>query len=267
MYVLRRWWQRYRNLALMTGLALGSAWAFKQTDGAIVFEVYERLSRPFQVGEARRATLSNAKIRELQQRLAEIEQENDRLRGLLDYTPKLESEPLFAPVVGRSADRWWQHIILGRGRQDGIQAGDVVTAPGGIVGRVITVTENSSRVLLVSDATSRVGVTVVESRAMGILRGKTSNRAVLEFFDKLPEVKEGDAVVTSSYSQRFPSSVPIGTVIAVDLNASPAPQAEIELSAPLSSLEWVVVYPKPTKPLPDDAAEPVDEANSPVELE
>ncbi|MDC0834495.1 rod shape-determining protein MreC [Leptolyngbya valderiana BDU 20041] len=266
MFVLRRWWERYGTLALVAAASLGMAVAFKHTDGAVVFELYQRISRPFQADPDRQHELVNARIRELQQRLAEVEQENQRLQELLDYKPQSTGEPIFAPVVGRSADRWWQHALLGRGRQDGIETDHVVMASGGLVGRVISVTDSSSRILLVSDASSRVGVTVTRSRAMGVLRGKGSNTAVLEFFEKLPDVREGDAIATSTYSQRFPSKVPVGTVVSVNLNASPAPQAEIELSAPLAALEWVVVYPEPSKPLPEGAAEPIEDDVEEVEL-
>lgn len=267
MYVLRRWWTRYRNWAVLAGLALGSAWAFKQTDGAIVFEAYSRLSRPFQLGEAQQGELTDARVLELQQRLAEVEQENSQLRNLLDYESEIGGEPVFAPVVGRSADRWWQQIVLGRGTAHDIEVGDVVAAPGGAIGRVVSTTENSSRVLLVSDPSSRVGVTVNRSRAMGVLRGRSSDRATIEFFEKVPDIKEGDAILTSRYSPRFPSGLPIGTVVEVNLNASPTPQAEVQLSAPLSSLEWVAIYPQPSKGLPTESAEPVEESDIPVELE
>ncbi|MBO9998100.1 MAG: rod shape-determining protein MreC [Cyanobacteria bacterium SID2] len=257
MYVLRRWWERYGTLTFLVALSVGAAFAFKQTDGAILFELYQRLSRPFQGDPSRQNELVNAHVTELQHRLVEVERENQRLKDLLSYKTQSTGEPIFAPVVGRSSDRWWQHAILGRGRQDGIRESYVVMASGGLVGRVISVTENTSRILLVSDASSRVGVTVSRSRAMGVLRGKGSNHAVMEFFEKLPDVREGDAIATSTYSPRFPSKVPLGTVVSVNLNASPAPQAEIELSVPLGSLEWVAIYPNPSKPLPDESAEPI----------
>ncbi len=116
--------------------------------------------------------------------------------------------------------------------------------PGGLVGRVVSVTPNSSRVLLLSDATSRVGATVSRSRSMGFMRGQGSNRAVLQFFDKVPDVRRGDVVSTSPVSQLFPPGLPLGRVESVNLDKSPAPEAVIELTAPVSYLEWVIVYPE-----------------------
>jgi rod shape-determining protein MreC len=72
----------------------------------------------------------------------------------------------------------------------------------------------------------------------------------MEFFNKDPVVKVGDAVSTSNFSQLFPPGLPIGKVVALNLNKSPAPEAIIELTAPLAFLETVVVYPH--KPLSDN---------------
>jgi rod shape-determining protein MreC len=115
-------------------------------------------------------------------------------------------------------------------------------APGGLVGRVEAVTPNTSRVLLISDPTSRVGVMLSRSRHMGILRGTGTQNAILDFFDKDPKVEVGDVVVTSGLSSFYPAGVVVGTVRAINLDASPAPQATVELSAPLGLLEWALIY-------------------------
>jgi len=80
-----------------------------------------------------------------------LRSQNQKLKELLGYTAPQTPQGIAAPVVGRSADHWWQQVTLGRGTQAGIQVGLIVTAPGGLVGRVISVTPNTSRVLLISD--------------------------------------------------------------------------------------------------------------------
>jgi rod shape-determining protein MreC len=145
--------------------------------------------------------------------------------------------------VGRSADYWWQQVTLGRGSQDGIKEGFVVTGIGGLVGRVISVTPHTSKVLLVSDPSSRVGASISRSRDMGLIKGQGDQTAVMQFFEKVPDVRPGDIVTTSAVSTRFPSGLPIGKVKSVNLESGPAPEATIELSAPLNYLEWVIVHP------------------------
>lgn len=243
MYVLQRWWERYGIQAALVGAALGTALFVRQTQGGVLLETYQLITRPFHSKPTQPDRLANAQTQELQQRLIELESRNQRLEELLGFVKAKKTQGVTAPVIGRSANHWWQQVILGRGSQDGIRAGSIVLSPGGLVGRVSSVTSNTSQVLLLSDPSSRVGVTISRSRYMGFMRGKSANRAVMEFFEKVPDVRRGDVVSTSSFSQLFPAGIPIGRIESVDLNKSPAPEAVIELSAPINYLEWATVYP------------------------
>ena len=77
---------------------------------------------------------------------------------------------------------------------------------------------------------------------MGVLRGRSSQLAVMEFFERSPEVQAGDTVVTSGLSSLYPSSLIVGRIQSVDLEANPAPKAVVELSAPIGLLEWGIIY-------------------------
>lgn len=244
MFILRRWWDRKGVAIALGGLTLSAAWMIRQTQGAALFEAYQVMTRPFQLGPTKEERYTNARVQELQQRLGELESQNQKLKELLDYSKTQKLKGMSAPIVGRSADHWWQQITLGRGSQDGINVGSIVMGSGGLVGRIVNVTPNSSRVLLISDATSKVGAVVSRSRSMGFMRGQGSNRAVLQFFEKVPDVRRGDVISTSPVSQLFPPGLPLGRVESVNLDKSPAPEAVIELTAPVSYLEWVIVYPE-----------------------
>lgn len=241
---MRRWWDRHGVAIVLGGLTLSAAWLVRQTQGAALFETYQLINRPFQLGPTKEERLTDSRVLELRQRLVELESQNQKLKDLLDYAKTTKKQGTVAPIIGRSADHWWQQVTLGRGSQHGIKVGSIVMAPGGLVGRVVSVTRNSSRVLLISDATSRAGAVISRSRSMGFMRGQGSNRAVLQFFDKVPDVRRGDAVSTSPVSQLFPGGLPVGRVESVNLDKSPAPEAIIELTAPVSYLEWVIVYPE-----------------------
>jgi rod shape-determining protein MreC len=244
MFILRRWWDRHGVAIVLGGLTLSAAWFVRETQGAALFEAYQFITSPFQVGATKEERINDARVNELQQRLVELEIQNQKLKELLDYSKTQKQKGIVAAIVGRSADHWWQQITLGRGSNDGIQKDYFVMGPGGLVGRIVSVTPNSSRVLLISDPTSKVGAVVSRSRSMGFMRGQGSNRAVLQFFDKVPDVRRGDVISTSPVSELFPPGLPLGRVEAVNLEKSPAPEAVIELTSPISYLEWVVVYPK-----------------------
>ncbi|NEQ44485.1 MAG: rod shape-determining protein MreC [Leptolyngbya sp. SIOISBB] len=243
MFALRRWWNQYALKAGLVALLLVAALGMRENGGAVIYEMYRWVTRPFHPGPSREAVLQSSYAQELQQQLVELESQNRSLRQIVegDRPPLAESTP--AAVIGRSAGDWWQQIVISRGERDGISLDDVVTGPGGLIGRVTAVSPNSSRVLLVSDPTSRVGARVSRSRATGYIRGTMGQQVVMEFFDKIPDVKVGDVVTTSAYSKLFPQDIPIGRVVALDLSKSPAPEVTVELTAPLSIVEWVEVIP------------------------
>jgi len=238
----RKWWDLRLQIALL-GLAVTAAWGVRQTQGAALFEVYNLVTRPFQSNGSGQEQLISARTQELQAQILELETQNQKLKELLGYVSAKKPAGIVAPIVGRSAGHWWQQVTLGRGSNDGIKTDFTVMGPGGLVGRVTSVTPNTSLVQLVSDAESQFGVGITRTRYMGFMRGKGGNQAVMEFFDNVPNVKPGDVVSTSSFSQLFPPGLPVGKVVSVDMNKAPAPEAVVEFSAPMNSLEWAVVYP------------------------
>jgi rod shape-determining protein MreC len=223
----------------------------RQTQGALLLEMYQVITRPLQMLQpvpSSEERLRDVRLLELQTRIVDLESQNKKLQDLLGYVEKepLASRPIPARVVGRSADNWWQQVTLNRGSNVGIQEGFIVKADGGLVGLVESVTPNTSRVLLISDLKSQVGVTISRTAAKGVLRGDASAEAVLEFYEKVPDVKVGDLISTSTYSQKFPAGLAVGRVKSLDLKKLPASVARVELFPPIRSLDWVGVYPKPT---------------------
>ncbi|MHC5611140.1 MAG: rod shape-determining protein MreC [Nostoc sp.] len=250
MVTIRRWWDRKGLQIGLLALVVGSAWILRQTQGQLVLETYQAITRPLEMlqsGPTPEERLRDAQILELQTRIVDLESQKAKLQDLLGYVEKepLASRPIPARVIGRSADQWWQQVTLNRGTNVGIGEGFVVKADGGLVGLVESVTPNTSRVLLISDLNSQVGVSVSRTAAKGVLRGDSSAEAVLEFYEKVPNVKVGDLVSTSTYSQKFPSGLAVGRIKSLDLKKLPASVAKIELFPPIRSLDWVAVYPKP----------------------
>lgn len=243
MFTVRRWWDRHGSQIIITGVVLGTAWFLRETQGAAIAEIYHRITHPFGVQPTPEEQLTNARILELEAQLAEVEGQKQKLESLIQQGKEQEEAVIIAPIIARSADHWWQQVTIGRGSEDGIQEGFVVSGIGGLVGRVIEVTPNTSRVLLISDSRSRVGVVVSRNRQMGFLRGQGSDRVVMQFFEKVPDIRPGDTVVTSQLSRLFPAGIPVGQVESVNLEGSPAPEAIIKFTAPISNLEWVYVHP------------------------
>ncbi|MGR3274204.1 rod shape-determining protein MreC [Acaryochloris marina NIES-2412] len=242
MLFLFRWWERYRLGLILAILCLGGAWVFSRSQGVGLLEVFRFANRPVQPDAVQQKQLVDAQTKQLRQQLADLESRNQTLQKLVDHKSVKNKQAIAVPVLGRSGDNWWQQLTLSKGQNHGIKVGSVVFAPGGLVGRVTAVSQNTSRVLLVTDPTSRIGVIVTRSRHMGIFQGQSSTEALITFFDKDPDVKVGDAVVTSSLSRLFPPGLPVGKIKTLKLEQNYNPQAIVELAVPISKLEWVSVY-------------------------
>ena len=240
---IRSWWERYSFQTAIVATGIGLAWLIRQTQGVAIMETYQFLSRPFQSSVSKQELLQDAETRELRYRLTELESQNQRMKELLQVKANQADAGVWAVVIGRGADSWWNQILVGKGSNDGVKTGFVVVGPGGLVGRVSYVSPNSSQILLVSDPNSQVGVVISRSRYTGMLKGQSQNTAILEFFERDPDAKVGDIVHTSQFSTLYPENVPVGRIRSINLDKQPSPEAIVEFSTPLGLLEYVKVYP------------------------
>lgn len=229
--VLRSW----PLLFLLLGLV-----AVRMSKGAGLNDLYALLSRPFWPGSAQSEWLRRAQDVGDRLRLDQLERENRRLRGLLGLSNR-PGRGLSAPVISRDPAGWWQQLLLGRGSLHGIQAGDAVLGPGGLIGSISSVTPATATVRLLTDPGSRVGVWLGRSRHSGLLSGIGTARPVLRFLEKDPDARPGDVVYTSPASTLVPPNLPVGVIQTIDEAADPAPEALVQLSAPVDSVDWVQV--------------------------
>ena len=242
--IKRRKWLRYSIQFLASFGIVALAWLVVNTQRSLILETYSLLTRPLYKEPSLESPHSvNLRVEELKAQVTELKAQNKQLKTLLKYTENRPEKTILAPVIARSPDQWWDQVILGRGQTAGIKTGYIVTGTGGLVGRIIEVTPNTSRVLLISNPTSTIGGIINRSRSMGIIKGKNNAQAVIQFFEKVPSVKKGDLVMTSSVSQLFPSGYLIGKIKSLQPSQGPAPEAIIQLTASVSSLEWVLVHP------------------------
>jgi rod shape-determining protein MreC len=214
--------------------------AVRLSKGAMLADAYAVLSRPFWPGTAQSEWLRSARRVEDGARLAQLERDNQRLRTLLELQ-KQNPDRVTAPVISREAAGWWRQLLLGQGSISGIRAGQAVLGPGGLVGLVGSVTPTTASVILLTDPRSRVGVWVGRTQHHGLLTGIGTARPLLRFLEKDPQARPGDVVVTSPASTLVPPNLPVGVIQTLDANADPAPEAVVQLIAPLSALDWVQV--------------------------
>jgi rod shape-determining protein MreC len=141
--------------------------------------------------------------------------EGRRLARLLEMKEALQAPTLAASVVGEDLSTWSRTLVINQGSSSGLKEGMAVVAADGIVGQIIKVASESSRVLLLTDHASGISATIQRSRARGVVKGKGEGLCSLEFTTREEDVKVGDQVVASGIGGVFMKGLPIGEVTMV----------------------------------------------------
>ena len=147
--------------------------------------------------------------------LTELEKENTRLKNLLQSKQSQIPNSIAARVIGYDPSGWVQSVTLNRGSQDGIRVNSAVVESAGVVGQVISVSPNTSRVLLITDRASNVDGLIQESRTRGVLEGNGTNFAEFRYVNESDAVQIGDKIISSGMDLVYPKGLVLGVVINV----------------------------------------------------
>lgn len=137
-------------------------------------------------------TEQNAELRrELQQMKSwkeaalQLEQENAKLRDLnqVRLDPKLTY--VTGVVLADSGSPFRQSVLLNVGERDGILDGWPVMDGIGLVGRVSGVGKDTSRVMLLTDTSSRIPITIQPSGQQAVLAGDNTRNPPIDFLETL----------------------------------------------------------------------------------
>lgn len=186
--------------AELTGEGLGSIWSslFGASAGATARLRAENLQLKAQLVE-----------------LDETQKENARLQRLLDFAVRQDERTVAARVIGVDATSWFRTITIDRGTQDQLREGMAVVTAQGVVGRIVTCTPRSSRILLIVDSASKLSTLIERTRARGICRGD-GEALVLDYLPLTADVQQGDILVTSGLGGGFPKGLVVGSVASVE---------------------------------------------------
>lgn len=182
-------------------------------------------------------------------RLAAMEEENALLREQAKVSLQSGFERIGAQVVSRVTEPDQSVLVIDRGRQDEVEVGQAVLAGDGVVvGKIISLTERTATVQLVTDPRSRFASTLSgESRLLGVVEGRGNGAARMTYIPASQPIKKDQIVVTAGTEEKIPPHLPIGLVNAVEgKNTDPFVSAILEPLLPLDRLRIVSVL-RPVK--------------------
>ena len=210
-------------------------WAMAPVTGTINllrdFQSYQRLAEQNQ--ELR------SELRQMQawkEAALQLEQENARLLDL----NKVRLDPRLTYITGvvlaDSGSPFRQSVLLNVGARDGLVDGWATMDGIGLVGRISGVAENTARVILLTDASSRIPAVIQPSGQRAIVAGDNSAAPPVDFIENPDLVRPGDRVISSGDGGVFPAGLLIGQVA-----ADPGGRLRVRLAADYERLEFLRV--------------------------
>jgi rod shape-determining protein MreC len=167
----------------------------------------------------------NKALREENAALRQWEEEARSLRAVISALEELEAykappqaRPINAFVIGESNEAYAHSMVVNAGSTDGVEPGLAAVDERGMIGRIVDVAPNASRILLLTDVQSRIPVFVEESSVEGILVGRSTGRPTVSItmLADGDKVRPGQRVVTSGAGAVLPRGLTVGFVVSTN---------------------------------------------------
>ena len=235
-----RWWHKKKSWILF------SIFLFlifvRITKGSIYKDFYYFISKPFWPGQSQKELILKSLNQEYLIKSNLLLKDNIRLREILNLQESSNSDSILAAVISRKTGSWWRQIILNKGSKDGVEIGNIVMGPGGLLGRVKSTSFFTSSVILLTSPESKVGVWMDRIQINGLLIGSGDDYPNLVLYSKDAEVKVGDFVSSSPASTLLPPNIPIGIVKSIEKSFQTKKTAKISLLAKPHAIDWVQIF-------------------------
>ncbi|BCL77361.1 rod shape-determining protein MreC [Jeongeupia sp. HS-3] len=175
----------------------------------------ELMSENRQLNDAQLAARAQA------MKLKAVEAENATLRGLSERRSTVGQPSQLAEILYNGRDPFTSRLIVDRGQQQGVSAGQIAIDASGVVGQVVRVQPLTSEVRLISDRNQMVPVVVERNQLRTVVYGMGAHQS-LEVRNMAPnvDIKPGDVLVTSGIDGLYPVGLPVARVLKVERGAA-----------------------------------------------
>lgn len=189
-------------------------------------------------------------------RQTHLDEENRRLRALLDMRERVDAPAQAAEILYAIRDPFSRRVVIDLGSRQGIETGQAVIDDIGVIGQVTRVFPLTSEVTLLTDKRQAIPVQVERNGLRVILAGAGGGQMELQFLPTNVDVQAGDTLVTSGLDGIYLPGLPVARVSHINRDNAYA-FAHIEC-VPLAGIErrsQVLVLGKRTPPAEPEAAE------------
>ena len=152
------------------------------------------------------------------QRLSTIQAENVHLRSLLNGNIPIQPKAILGEISHTGRDPFTSVVVVNRGSQHNIKAGQAVVDSKGVVGQVTRVYPFSSEVTLITDKDLSIPIQIERNQLRAIAFGEGNNTLDIPYLPTNVDIKEGDKLVTSGIDGIYPSGLAVATVTKIQQN-------------------------------------------------
>ena len=234
-----RWWHKKKSWFFF-GIFVFLVFV-RISKGSFYKDFYYFISKPFWPGHFQKEVILKSIDQESLIKLNLLKKDNKRLREILSLQESYNNENISAAVISRKTGSWWRQLILNKGSKDGVEIGNIVIGPGGLLGRVKNTSLFTSSVTLITSPESKLGVWVDRIQINGLLVGLGDDYPSLILYSKDADIKVGDFVSSSPASTLLPPNIPIGIVQSIDETLKSKKTAKISLLAKPHVIDWVQI--------------------------
>ena len=154
------------------------------------------------------------------QRLAHLEAENDRLRKLLAVTEREKANGQVSQILYTARDPFSRKVIVDKGQQSGITAGQPAIDEAGVVGQVTRVFPFSAEITLITDKDQVVPVQVVRTGQRSVVFGLGNGQLELRYMPANADIQIGDLLVTSGLDGIYLPGFPVAKVVNIERDSA-----------------------------------------------
>jgi rod shape-determining protein MreC len=155
------------------------------------------------------------------QRLKAVEAEAATLRRILGAREQVAGTSVLVELLHVDRNPFLRKIVVNKGTQDGVLAGQAVIDADGVVGQVTLSSPFSSEVTLITEKGQPMPVMVQRTGLRAVLFGSgRPNELELPFVPVNADIENGDVLVTSGIDGVYPVGLPVATVSNIERNAA-----------------------------------------------
>jgi rod shape-determining protein MreC len=147
--------------------------------------------------------------------LKEAKLENIRLTKLLNFKDKNSLGIVSAKIVNKSLLQTRNTITLNVGESDSVKTNMTVITDDGLVGKIVSTSGSYSVAQILFNKDMRITAKIQRNRLDGIVYYDGIRKLMVNNIQKNADVNAGDIIITSEYSNVYPSGIPIGIVVEV----------------------------------------------------